>query len=83
MPESVKGSNVFGSIEAIYPKEAKVEHLTEIVLYNIAGFMEEERDYMKSFEYVEEALKKIESFTQTWKIAPSLAKCRKKRRKEH
>ena len=55
LPESVKGSNVFGSIEAIYPKEAKVEHLTEIVLYNIAGFLEEERDYMKSFEHVEEA----------------------------
>ena len=45
---------MFGSIEATYPKEAKVENLTEIVLYNIAGFMQEEQTYMKSFEYVEE-----------------------------
>jgi hypothetical protein len=54
LPESVKGSNVFGSIEATYPKETKVDNLTEIVLYNIAGFMKEEQTYMKSFEYVEE-----------------------------
>jgi len=54
LPESVKGSNVFGSIEAAYPKEAKVENLTEIVLYNIAGFMKEEQSYIKSFEYVDE-----------------------------
>jgi hypothetical protein len=54
LPESVKGSNVFGSIEATYPKETKVDNLTEIVLYNIAGFMKEEQTYMKSFEYAEE-----------------------------
>tara|TARA_R100000231_G_scaffold98774_1_gene73738 strand:- start:631 stop:1179 length:549 start_codon:yes stop_codon:yes gene_type:complete len=54
LPESVKGSNVFGSIEATYPSKAKVENLTEIVLYNIAGFMKEEQDYMKSFEYTDE-----------------------------
>ena len=54
LPESVKGSNVFGSIEAAYPKEAKVDNLTEIVLYNIAGFMESEQDYIKSFEYTDE-----------------------------
>jgi hypothetical protein len=53
-PESVKGSNVFGAIEAVYPKEAKVEHLTEIVLYNIAGFMESEQQYIKSFDYTDE-----------------------------
>lgn len=54
LPESVKGSNVFGSIEATYPKEAKVDNLTEIVLYNIAGFMKEEESYISSFEFVEE-----------------------------
>jgi hypothetical protein len=54
LPESVKGSNVFGAIEATYPKEAKVEHLTEIVLYNIAGFMESELEYIKSFEYADD-----------------------------
>jgi len=54
-PESVKGTNVFGAFEAVYPKEAKVEHLTEIVLYNIAGFMESESEYIKSFEHTDEA----------------------------
>jgi hypothetical protein len=54
LPESIRGSNVFGAIEGTYPKEAKVENLTEIVLYNIAGFMEEEQIYMESFEHVEE-----------------------------
>ena len=53
-PESVKGSNVFGSIEAAYPIEEKVDNLTEIVLYNIAGFMVTEEDYMKSFEYADD-----------------------------
>ena len=54
LPESVKGSNVFGSIEGTYPKEAKVDNLTEIVLYNIAGFMESEQHYIQSFKYVDE-----------------------------
>ena len=54
-PESVKGSNVFGAIEGTYPSEAKVDNLTEIVLYNIAGFMDSEQDYFKSFEHAEDA----------------------------
>jgi len=54
LPESVKGSNVFGAIEAAYPKEAKVDHLTEIVLYNIAGFLKSESEYISSFEYTDE-----------------------------
>ncbi len=55
LPESIKGTNVFGSLEAAYPSEVKVDNLTEIVLYNIANFMETEQDYIKSFEYVEGA----------------------------
>ena len=31
-----------------------MENLTEIVLYNIAGFLESEQDYIKSFNYVED-----------------------------
>tara|TARA_R110000796_G_scaffold128983_1_gene244657 strand:+ start:487 stop:1032 length:546 start_codon:yes stop_codon:yes gene_type:complete len=53
-PESVKGSNVFGALEGTYPSSEKVDNLTEIVLYNIANFMKEEKSYIKSFEYVEE-----------------------------
>ena len=54
LPESVKGSNVFGAIEAIYPKDQEIENLTEIVLYNIAGFMQEEQSYISSFEFVDD-----------------------------
>jgi hypothetical protein len=54
LPESVKGANVFGAIEATYPVDQKVENLTEIVLYNIAGFMKEEESYIQSFEYVDD-----------------------------
>jgi|TARA_R110001606_G_scaffold282790_1_gene431351 hypothetical protein len=53
-PESVKGSNVFGALEGSYPTEDNVSNLTEIVLFNIANFMQEEQNYIKSFEYVED-----------------------------
>ena len=54
-PESIKGSNVFGAIEGAYPKEEAIDNLIEIVLYNIATFMNSEQDYIKSFEYAEDA----------------------------
>ncbi len=54
LPESIRGSNVFGAIEGTYPKEAAIDNLTEIVLYNIATFMNSEKDYIKSFENVED-----------------------------
>ena len=53
-PESVKGSNVFGALEGAYPKDDENDNLTEIVLFNIANFMQEERGYINSFEYVED-----------------------------
>jgi hypothetical protein len=53
-PESVKGSNVFGALEGAYPKDSSADNLTEIVLFNIANFMQEEQGYIKSFEYVED-----------------------------
>ena len=55
IPESVKGANVFGAIEGAYPIDQKIDNLTEIVLYNIANFMEEEKTYISSFEYAEDA----------------------------
>jgi hypothetical protein len=53
-PESVKGANVFGAIEGAYPSDKEIKYLTEIVLYNIAEFMEEEQIYIKSFDYVDD-----------------------------
>ena len=55
IPESVRGANVFGAIEGVYPIDQKIDNLTEIVLYNIANFMEEEKTYISSFEYTEDA----------------------------
>tara|TARA_R100001015_G_C4604392_1_gene159386 strand:+ start:730 stop:1278 length:549 start_codon:yes stop_codon:yes gene_type:complete len=54
IPESVKGSNVFGAIEGAYPIDQQIDNLTELVLYNIANFMKEEQNYIESFEYVDE-----------------------------
>lgn len=54
-PESVKGSNVFGALEGTYPKDDENDNLTEIVLFNIANFMQEEQGYINSFEYTEDA----------------------------
>ena len=53
-PESVKGSNVFGALEGAYPTDGSADNLTEIVLFNIANFMQEEQGYIKSFEYVDD-----------------------------
>ena len=54
LPESIRGANVFGALEGVYPKESQVKHLTEIVLYNIAEFIDSEQGYIKSFEYTDE-----------------------------
>ncbi len=54
LPESVKGSNVFGALEGAYPTDGSADNLTEIVLFNIANFMQEEQGYIKSFEYVDD-----------------------------
>ena len=53
-PESVRGSNVFGALEGTYPTDDKNDNLTEVVLFNIANFMQEEQGYIKSFEYVDD-----------------------------
>jgi hypothetical protein len=53
-PESVKGSNVFGALEGAYPTDGSADNLTEIVLFNIANFMQEEQGYIKSFEHVDD-----------------------------
>jgi hypothetical protein len=53
-PESVRGSNVFGALEGAYPTDGSADNLTEIVLFNIANFMQEEQGYIKSFEYVDD-----------------------------
>ena len=55
MPESIKGSNVFGAIEASYPNDQGQSNLTEIVLYNIANFMSEEQGYMNTFKLTDDA----------------------------
>jgi hypothetical protein len=55
IPESIKGTNVFGAFSCMYPTDSEFDNLTEVVLYNISNFIQEERDYMKTFEIVDGA----------------------------
>jgi len=52
-PETIRGSNVFGSLLAEYPENKEIRNLSEVVLYNIALFMIEELDYMENMKKLE------------------------------
>lgn len=52
-PETIRGSNVFGSLLAEYPENKEIKNLSEVVLYNIALFMIEELDYMENMKKLE------------------------------
>ncbi len=52
-PETVRGTNVFGSLLAEYPESEEIKNLSDIVLYNIALFMLEENDYMETVTKME------------------------------
>ncbi len=53
-PQNVGGGNVFGSLQAFYPQEAPGgEDPLQVVIYNIASFIEDERPivaYQKAYE---------------------------------
>ena len=49
-PETIRGSNVFGSLLAEYPENKEIKNLSEVVLYNIALFMIEELEYMENMK---------------------------------
>jgi len=46
LPDSIKGGNVFGSLEATYPANKKMD-ITKIVLLNVFMFMREELPRLK------------------------------------
>ena len=52
-PETVRGSNVFGSLLAEYPENKDIKNISDVVLYNIALFMLEENDYMETVRKME------------------------------
>ena len=52
-PETIRGSNVFGSLLAEYPDSKEIKNLSEVVLYNIALFMLEENKYMEAVTKLE------------------------------
>ena len=52
-PETVKGTNVFGSLGGLYPENEEIPNLSEVVLYNIATFMIAEQEYMNSVKKME------------------------------
>jgi hypothetical protein len=52
-PETVRGTNVFGALAAEYPDNKDIQNLTEIVLYNISGFIKNETEYMEAITKAE------------------------------
>ena len=52
-PETIRGSNVFGSLLAEYPENKDIKNISDVVLYNIALFMLEENDYMETVRKME------------------------------
>lgn len=54
IPESIRGGNVYGSLEAKVPDSSKYADVTQVTIYNIAKFLEEERDYLNVLKDVEE-----------------------------
>ena len=50
LPESVRGGNVYGSIEAKYPADSKYADSFQSTLFMISKFMDEERPYMEAVE---------------------------------
>ena len=46
MPESIKGGNIFGSFEASYPTESKYADTTNVALYLVYEFMQEESRFL-------------------------------------
>ena len=52
-PETVKGTNVFGSLGGEYSENNEIGNLSEVILYNIATFMLAEAEYMESVKKME------------------------------
>jgi hypothetical protein len=46
MPESVKSGNIFGSLEGSYPTESKYADTTNVALYLVYEFMQEESKFL-------------------------------------
>ena len=47
MPESVKSGNIYGSLEASYPTESKYADTTNVALYLVHEFMQDEGKFLQ------------------------------------
>jgi len=54
LPESIRSGHVYGSLEAKVPEKSDYADVTQVTIYNIAKFLEEERDYLSVLKDVEE-----------------------------
>tara|TARA_Y100000310_G_scaffold342728_2_gene447118 strand:- start:324 stop:878 length:555 start_codon:yes stop_codon:yes gene_type:complete len=50
LPASIRSSNIYGSLEAEYPKDSKYADSFQVVLHTISKFIEEERPYMEAIK---------------------------------
>ena len=46
LPESIRSGNVYGSLEAKVPERSDYANVSQVTVYNIAKFLEEEREYL-------------------------------------
>lgn len=52
-PETIMGTNVFGALAGVYPQNEEIGDLSEVILYNIATFMQAEREYLDAIDRFE------------------------------
>tara|TARA_Y100000593_G_C4256406_1_gene309889 strand:+ start:466 stop:1020 length:555 start_codon:yes stop_codon:yes gene_type:complete len=53
IPSTIKSGNIYGSLEAEYPRDSKYADSFQVVLNMISKFMEEEKPYMEAVSAVD------------------------------
>lgn len=56
LPETVQGGNVYGSMQGSYPESKVGADATEVTLYTIGKFIEEEKPYYAHEDALEDAI---------------------------
>ena len=56
LPETVQGGNVYGSMQGSYPESKVGANATEVTLYAIGKFIEEEKPYYAHEDALEDAI---------------------------
>jgi len=60
LPETIQGGNVYGSMQGSYPESKIGADATEVALYTIGKFIEEEKPYYAHEDALEDAISNTE-----------------------